>query len=192
MTNKALISGQTVSMIGKAITCAETGKVFIGAVAANGFTTNYATSYAGGLHKAPEYLSDEGVDIRERRELLDRSKPFYCYVSSDGKHVGGWKGNVLGTITSATNYRLTRTSYIHGRTINFYRVTDVHGGLWTGRGNPGIAIKLHPSKVTRAELSDKALIAAGVSRLALEMLAPFETSGKDWKHRAELLELRRK
>lgn len=133
---------QSVSMIGKEITCAETGKVFIGAV--DGFTMNYATNYPNGFDKYPEYLSDEGVDIRERRELLDRSKPFFAYVSSDGKSVTGWKGNVLGRITDKTNYRLARMSYVHGKTINFYRVTDVHGGLWTGRGNPGIAIKLRP------------------------------------------------
>lgn len=142
---------QPVSMLGKEITCAETGKVFIGAV--EGFTTNYATveTKLPNSEDSREYLSDEGVNIRERRELLDRSKPFYAYVSSDGKSVTGWKGNVLGRITSATNYRLTRQSYTHGRTINFYRVTDVHGGLWTGRGNPGIAIKLHPVKSKTAK-----------------------------------------
>lgn len=145
MTNKRIYI-QPVSMIGKEITCAETGKVFIGA--SDGFTVNYATSQAK-MPAAPdarEYLSDEGVDIRERRELLDRSKPFYAYVASNGEKITGWKGNVLGTITAKTTYRLTRMSYTHGKTINFYRVTDVHGGLWTGRGNPGIGIKLQPVK----------------------------------------------
>jgi hypothetical protein len=142
MTKRAYI--QPVSMIGKEITCAETGKVFIGAL--DGITTNYATNYPNGFDNAPEYLSDEGVNIRERRQLLDRTKPFYAYVSADGKRITGWKDNTLGTITAATNYRLTRESYVHGRTINFYRVTDVHGAKWSGRGNPGIAITLRASK----------------------------------------------
>lgn len=135
---------QPVSMIGKEITCAETGKVFIGA--SDGFSTNYATNYPNGLDKTPEYLSDEGVDIRERRGMLDRTQPFFCYVASDGKQVTGWKGNVLGTITGSTKYRITRRSFTHGNHLHVYYVTDVHGGLWTGRGNPGLAINLRARK----------------------------------------------
>lgn len=126
------------SLVGHTLTCAETGKQFIGAP--DGITTNYARSSTG------EILSDEGVDIRDRRELLDRSKPFGCYVSSDGKHVTGWKGNILGTITHANNYRLTRVSFMHGRTINHYVIRDIHGAFWYGRGNPGIYITLRPYK----------------------------------------------
>jgi hypothetical protein len=129
---------QTQSFIGHQLTCAETGQHFIGA--ADGITTNYAHSPAG------EILSDAGVDIRERRALLDRSKPFSCYVSSDGRAVTGWKGNHLGSITAASSVRLTRVSFTHGDTIQAYRVTDVHGGHWYGRGNPGICITLRPCK----------------------------------------------
>lgn len=43
-------------------------------------------------------------------------------------------------------------------------------------------------EVSHRRLGDAALIRAGVSRLALEVLAPFETDGKDWKLRTELLQ----
>jgi hypothetical protein len=133
---------QAESLIGKTLVCAETGKTFVGA--ADGITTNYAHSSEG------EILSDEGVNIREQRGLLDRSKPFYAYVSSDGKHITGWKGNVLGTIMSSHSVRLTRQSYTHGSTIQSYVVRDIHGGMWHGRGNPGICITLRAYKTKAA------------------------------------------
>src|SRR5271166_6883146 len=83
--------------IGEYITCAETGERFVGAT--DGFTTNYATDRHG------QIFSDKGVAIREERELLDRSKPFYCYISSDGMNATGWKGNKLGLVTWAKPMR---------------------------------------------------------------------------------------
>lgn len=124
--------------IGQTVTCAETGKQFI--VANDRFTLNYALDNTGAI------VSDEGVNIRERRALLDRSKPFVCYISSDGKHVTGWKCNVLGTIEDYTICRLTRTSFAHGSHIRAIRVRDVHGRLWYGRGSPGIVVTLRPCK----------------------------------------------
>lgn len=88
------------SLIGQTLTCAETGKQFIGAV--EGFSTNYARDSAGRVY------CDEGVDAREKRDMLDRSKPFTCYISSDGKHATGWKGNILGRVISSSPIRLTR------------------------------------------------------------------------------------
>ena len=124
--------------IGDRVTCAETGKAFI--VARDGCSVNYAMDAEGHIY------SDEGVDRRERRALLDRTQPFVCYVSSDGRHVTGWKGNILGDAEQLGTVKLTRQSFVHGTTINSYRVTDVHGGKWYGRGSPGIAITLRPSK----------------------------------------------
>ena len=126
------------SLVGHSLTCAETGKQFIGAV--EGFTTNYACDSAGNVY------CDAGVDACQKRELLDRSKPFTCYVSSDGKHVTGWKGNILGTIIYSSRVNLTRWSYVHGTYINAYRIRDIHGGIWYGRGNPGICINLRATK----------------------------------------------
>jgi hypothetical protein len=123
---------------GDVLICAETGKTFV--AARDGITTNYARDDHGNV------FSDEGVNIRERRELLDRTRPFVCYLSSDGKHVTGWKGNVLGDVTCSRTIPLTRVSFTHGRTIQSVRVRDVHGGYWYGRGNAGIAIKLFPYK----------------------------------------------
>lgn len=124
--------------IGQALTCAETGKQFI--AAQDGCTFNYAQDDHGHIY------SDEGVNIRQRRELLDRTRPFICYVSNDGRNVTGWKGNFLGTITRDSVARLTRWSHWHGQYIHCYRVRDVHGGHWYGRGSPGIAITLRATK----------------------------------------------
>ena len=123
---------------GETVTCHETGKEFV--VAQEGITFNYATDSDGNI------LSDEGVDIREKRALLDRTRPFSCYLDSEGNHVTGWKGNVLGDVISSSTVRLTRTSYIHGKSMLSVKVKDVHGGLWYGRGSPSIAITLRPYK----------------------------------------------
>lgn len=127
--------------IGDVLTCAETGKQFF--AARDGISVNYARDRAGNVY------SDDAVNIRERRSMLDRSRPFTCYVSSDGKHVTGWKGNVLGDIVRATRTALPfgrRWSYVHGKDYNAYTVRDVHGAYWHGKGSPGVCIRLHPSK----------------------------------------------
>lgn len=111
--------------VGDRIICSETGKAFI--VESNGFTYNYARDSEG------KFYSDEGVNIRETNELLDRTKPFFCYLSRDGKTVTGWKGNVLGNVQ-----RLTVGGGF-GNCIHHIRVTDVHGGEWYGRG-PGLGM----------------------------------------------------
>lgn len=129
---------QTESLIGHVLTCAETGIKFRGK--SQGITVNYAHDNEGRIY------SDKGVDIRETRELLDRTKPVFAYVSEDGNRITGWKGNILGRITLAHKIALTRQSFVHGRHIHTYTVRDVHGGWWFGRGNPGIAIKLRPYK----------------------------------------------
>lgn len=119
---------------GDTLTCHETGKQFI--AAREGMSTNYARDWNGNVY------SDEGVDLREKKNLLDRSQPFGCYLSSDGKTVGGWKGNVLGQVTWSKQSR--------GRTwssFTYVRVTDVHGGLWYGKnGGAGMCITLYPKK----------------------------------------------
>lgn len=118
--------------IGDTITCTETGKTFV--VAKDGCSYNYARGVNG------ELFSDEGVDIRERRALLDRTKPFTCYLHARGT-VTGWKGNVLGRVVSAVNVRA------FGKLLVHVRVVDVHGGRWYGKGQgAGIYITLYPNK----------------------------------------------
>jgi hypothetical protein len=124
--------------IGDTLTCAETRKTFI--AAQEGCTYNYATT------SEDEVLSDEGVDIRQRRELLDRTLPFTGYLSCDGRHLTGWKGNVLGTVVDWAPCRLTRRSWTHGKDYRSVRVRDIHGAMWYGRGSPGIVINLRPCK----------------------------------------------
>ena len=129
---------QPESPIGKKITCTETGKTFIGAI--DGISTNYARDSEGNL------FSDEGVDIREKRELLDRSKPFAAYISGDNRRLTGWKGNFLGSVVSHHAIKCSRRSYIHGDTLQAYVIRDIHGGLWYGRGNAGMCINIRAYK----------------------------------------------
>ncbi len=120
---------QTIN-IGDTLTCAETGKQFV--AQRDGCSFNYASDREGRVY------SDEGVDIRERRELQDQSKPFYCYVSMDGHSVTGWKGNKLGDIVGG----ITGT--------HRFRVRDVHGNWWTGRGEgAGVCCTLRAMKPPR-------------------------------------------
>jgi hypothetical protein len=122
---------------GDILTCAETGAEFV--AARDGCSFNYARSHTG------EILSDAGVDIRMRRDLAAR-KPMIVYLSGDGKSITGWKGNELGRARAIGTVRLTRMSYVFGREIWSYRVTDCHGGEWYGRGAPGIAMRIRPCK----------------------------------------------
>ena len=112
------INGRPVINIGDSLTCAETGKQFT--AKSDGFTFNYARDAKNNV------FSDEGVNIRETRQLLDRTKPFYCYVASDGRTVGGWKGNTLGTVYE---YGESRAGW-NGGTIARFRVLDIHGQWW--------------------------------------------------------------
>ena len=123
---------------GQTVTCAETGKVF--KIEAVGCTYNYASDSQGRI------FSDEGVEIRERRALLDRRLPYTAYLSSDGRRITGWKGNVLGTVVNWSPCKLTRASFTHGKGYRAVRVRDVHGAMWYGRGSPGVCITLRPCK----------------------------------------------
>lgn len=125
-------------MIGKTLVCHETGKTFIGAI--QGISTNYAIDSCGNV------FSDEGVNIAEIRELLDRSKPYTAYLDKDANHLTGWKGNILGKVISRSTVKLTRRSWIHGKYMYAVTVKDVHGGLWYGRGSGGVCITLRAYK----------------------------------------------
>src|SRR5574340_1418261 len=102
--------------IGDILTCCETGKQFT--AQRDGCSVNYSTDRDGNIY------SDEGVDIREKRALLDRSKPFGCYISGDGKRATGWKDNTLGTIT----WRKRTAIRSNWGSVESFNVSDVHGG----------------------------------------------------------------
>lgn len=126
---------QRKSLIGKPLVCAETGKAFVGEP--QGATVNYATDAQGHV------LSDEGVDLRERRQLLDRSSPFCGYISSDGRFFTGWKGNELGRVTKTMKTDI-RSNW--AGQLKAYNVRDCHGAMWYGRGAEGMCIILRPMK----------------------------------------------
>lgn len=76
-------------------------------------------------------------------QLLDRSKPFYCYVASAGDCVTSWPGGVLGRVHS---YGESHSGWNNGRIARFH-VRDVHGQWWQGRGaGKGMACTLRPMK----------------------------------------------
>lgn len=122
--------------IGDTLKCAETGKEFVAAHC--GQARNYATTRAG------EVLSDEGVTIRELRELQDRTRPFVGYISEGGTFLTTWKGARLGDVLEL---RRIGSPGGHGRTPMYYiRVRDAHGGLWHGRGqgrNMSVTLKAY-------------------------------------------------
>jgi hypothetical protein len=127
------------NLIGMKLICTETGKEFLGAF--QGISTNYARNDKG------EVFSDEGVSIREERELLDRTRSYFAYISSDGNYVTGWKGNILMTITQSWSCALSRTSFTHSKnSFKSIRAIDVHGGRWFGRGSAGICVSMRPCK----------------------------------------------
>jgi len=128
----------TESLIGQVITCHVTGKEFIGAVV--GYSTNYARDSEGRI------FSDEGVDIQQKQDLLDRSKPFTGYISGDGKSLTGWKGNHLGAVIWTSPVRLARWSHFHGKAYAAYRIRDIHGGFWYGRSSPSMCINIRAAK----------------------------------------------
>jgi hypothetical protein len=131
------VNGHPVITMGQTLACAETGKQFI--AARDGCSTNFAWGSNN------EIFSDEGVNIREKRELLDRIKPFYCYLSNDGKTVGGWKGNVLGHVEW-----LTHGAVGFARNGCYVSVIDVHGNKWYGKNaGKGMCITLRARKGTK-------------------------------------------
>jgi hypothetical protein len=81
------------------------------------------------------------ADARQRAELLDRSGPFSCYVSSDGRTVTTWTGGKLGDVVSSSLGGGFGDRMLH------VRVRDVHGGLWHGKGaGAGMSIRLRAMK----------------------------------------------
>ena len=121
--------------LGATVNCHVTGKPFI--TAREGCSFNYAWDREGHI------ISNEGVDIAERKELLDRTKPFFCYLSCDGRHVTGWKGNILGDVV----WHSTSTTGWYGSSITHIRVIDVHGNKWHGKGSGrGMCITLRANK----------------------------------------------
>ena len=129
----------TESLVGKELVCHVTGKKFIGAI--DGITTNYARDSKGNIY------SDEGVNITELEEIKNRSKPFTAYLSGDGKHITGWKGNELMRTIYAykSNAGFTGWHKDGGQTI--VRAIDNQGFEWYGRNaGKGMIITLRPAK----------------------------------------------
>lgn len=121
--------------IGQTLVCHKTGKSFIATV--DGCTTNYATDTEGNAY------SDEGINPIDMERIRDHSKPIGAYISSDGKNITGWKGNILAKITQMST---SRTGW-HGSDITHIRAVDQFGGRWYGKGSGrGMYITIRPVK----------------------------------------------
>ena len=97
-----------------------------------------------GLSRAPAGMHCYACcHARDVAQMLDRSKPFGAYLSSDGKTITNWPGYLLGTVTREA---VSRTGF-HSSKITHIRVTDVHGGKWYGKGGGrGIYVTLRACK----------------------------------------------
>jgi hypothetical protein len=83
----------------------------------------------------------------QREELRDRSKPFFAYLSGDGRHVTSWTGGELMRVTQSWPCELTRASNWHdARSYRCVRAVDCHWGRWYGRGSAGVCIKMRAAK----------------------------------------------
>jgi hypothetical protein len=124
--------------VGDTLTYSVTGKKFIAEM--DGCSFNYARSSSGAI------TSNEGATAEILNILFERSCKVSLYISSDNKRLTDWKGNTVGLITHANQYRLSRMSYTHGSKIYAYVIRDIFGGFWYGRGNPGLCITIRPYK----------------------------------------------
>ena len=110
-------------------------------------TTGCGTGYAR-THDGRE-ICYECADDEQRAHLLDR-EPTCAYLSTDGESVTTWSGGELGRVTWSRPARLTRQSFTHDRrSYRSVNVRDVHGNFWTGRGSPGVLIRLRPMKAPK-------------------------------------------
>ena len=83
------------------------------------------------------------ADAGQRADLLDRTRPFGAYLSSDGQCCTTWTGGTLGAVHSLNSSR----AGWHGSRIYRFHVRDVHGAWWAGRGaGRGMCCTLRPMK----------------------------------------------
>ena len=134
-TTQLDVNGHHKVEMGATHCCSVTGKPFV--AARDGFTFNYAWGHAGNIH------SDEGVRQLDTEQIKAHSKPVGAYLSGDGKHITGWKGNILATVTQRS---ISRTGW-HGSRITHIQAVDQFGGLWYGKGaGNGMYITIRPMK----------------------------------------------
>lgn len=85
--------------------------------------------------------TDTIPDKAYRQRAKDNPVVHY-YISSDGRHVTTWKGEIVGRVREAHAIPLPGWSHIHGKTITSFRVLMDDGVMRYGRGSNGLAIAL--------------------------------------------------
>ena len=134
-TTQLDVNGHHKVEMGATLNCSVTGKPFV--AARDGFTFNYAWGPDGNI------ISDEGVRQLDTEQIKVHSKPVGAYLSGDGKHITGWKGNILATVTQ---HSVSRTGW-YGSRITHIQAVDQFGGLWYGKGaGNGVCITIRPMK----------------------------------------------
>ncbi len=108
----------------------------------SGASTGYAVT------RDNEFLCYPCADTNQRKSLITgRNGPIYAYVNQNASHVTTWSGGKLGSIVG---YGESAAGWA-GSTIARFRVRDVHGQWWQGRGaGRGMACTLRPMKEPRA------------------------------------------
>lgn len=104
------------------------------------------------------------ADLLQRLELLRAhraGKSYALYLSGAPNPIPGyghdtnmpvptsaatWTGGALGTVVSRKLVKLSKVSYVHGKSYWAVQVRDVHGNMWHGRGSSGVVCTLRPMK----------------------------------------------
>lgn len=105
-------------------------------------TCGYAVTTENAHGGAGRLICYGCADTAQRAEMLTADR-IGAYLSADCRTVNTWTGGKLGDVTWWNPCELNRKSYWHdSHSFRSVRVRDVHGQTWTGRGSPGVLIRL--------------------------------------------------
>ena len=97
--------------------------------ATKAFSLSGTTGY--GLSSSNEFTCYDCCTAGDIAAMVDRTRPFYAYLSGDGQSATSWPGGKLGDV-----YDLNETrSGFHRASIARFWVKDVHGAWWSARGS---------------------------------------------------------
>lgn len=135
--------------------CATCGKECV----PQGSGTGYGTDAEGKNHC---YAC---CDARQRAEI-DTESRFIAYLDSRGERITTWTGGVLLSVVDSKPCFCSRRSNWHGKDFRTIWARNPRTGhLWTGRGSPGVIIRLRrladPVEKLRARVETEIGIDAG-------------------------------
>lgn len=97
------------------------------------------------VEKAAETARNRDTSDREVREFKTREPgPYTAYLSSNGKHITTWMGDVLATITSVGK---PARAFRNREKLTPFRARGIDGRTYYGRHNgPGMHLRMRPAK----------------------------------------------